>query len=119
MSIINLISEFNKQYEIEILGKKVQVIELPDWIIFTSEAIFGENQWIVCQESARFARLLGEYNQIWKELGVGDLDLEIINKIKSPKEIKHFIFCMDEEELYCESLLVFNSLFLNQRHKYD
>ena len=95
LSIINFISEFNKQYEIEILGKKVQVIELPDWIIFTSKAIFGENQWIVSQQSARFARLLGEYNQIWKEIGVGDL--EIINKIKSPKEIKHFIFCMDEE----------------------
>ena len=119
MSIINLIPEVCEKYEINIVGKRIQVTELPDWIKFRGEAIFGENQWIISQESARFARLLGEYNQIWKEIGVGDLDLEIINEIKSPDDIKVFKFYMDEENFDCRTLLDFNSMLLSQRHKYE
>ena len=89
--LIGLISEIDEQYEINIAGKKIQVTELPDFITLENKAIFGENKWIVCGDAARFVRLLGEYTQICKELGVGDLDSSILRKIKSPDRIYEFI----------------------------
>ena len=85
--LIGLISEIDEQYEINIAGKKIQVTELSDFINLESEAIYGENHWIVSGDAARFVRLFGEYTQICKELGVKDLDSSIIRKIKSPDDI--------------------------------
>ena len=90
--LIGLISEIDEQYEIDIAGKKIQVTELSDFITLETEAIYGENHWIVSGDAARFTRLLGEYTQICKELGVGDLDSSIIRKIKSPDDIYEYYF---------------------------
>ena len=119
LSIINLVSEFNKQYEIEILGKKVQVIELPNWIKLTSESIFGENQWIVRKKFGRFSRLLGEYTQIWKELGIGELDLNIFNWFKSPIDIFFFIIELEHKiHNSCRNMLDIYKIYYMKRDDY-
>ena len=116
MSIINLIPEFAEQYEIDIAGKKIQVIELSHWINLFEKSIFGENKWIVCSKIARFTRLLKEYTQIWKELGVRDLDLRIINEIKSPKDINKIIGTLDKIRAKYSNLLEFYLNYSVQRH---
>ena len=107
LSLVNLIPEFAQQYEIDIVGKKIQVIEEPRRIYLLGKSIFGENQWIVCSEIARFTRLLKEYTQIWKELGVRDLDLRIIKKIKSPKDIQRIIDTLNWNEQRYSNILNF------------
>ena len=64
MSFVNLIPEFAEQYEINIAGKKIQVIEQPSRIYLFGKSILSENKWIVCSKIARFTRLLKEYIQI-------------------------------------------------------
>ena len=116
LHIVNLISGFCRQYEIDIFGKKIQVTELPDWITLKSGAIFGENQWIVSDETTRFARLLGEYTHIWKELGVGDLDSSIIHKIKSQLNIYNTISTLRENNDSYKCILSSYSDYFMQRH---
>ena len=119
LSIVNLISETNKQFEVNIGGRNIKITELPNWIKLIRENIFGESQWIVNQSQSRFFRLLGEYTQVWEEIGVGDLDLEIISKIKSPDEINHFIYSITPKGSERGTILNLHADFLNQRHKND
>ena len=119
LSIVNLISETNKQFEVNIGGRNIKITELPDWIKLIRENIFGESQWIVNQSQSRFFRLLGEYTQVWEEIGVGELDSEIINKIKSPDEINHFIYSITPKGSERGTILNLHADFLNQRHKND
>ena len=116
LSVLNHISEFCKQYEIDIVGNKIQVTELPDGITLEDEAIFGKNQWIVSGDKARFARLLGEYTQIWKEVGVGDLDSRIIYKIKSKQDIYETINILQRSNSSNSCMLKFWSDYSMQRH---
>ena len=117
LSIVNIISGISEQYEIDIIGKRIQVTELPDWIKLKTNAIFGENQWIVSGDNTiRFVKLLGEYTQIWKDFGVGDLDSSIINKIKSPKNINFIMHDLWQNSSICSSKLRFFSDFFMQRH---
>ena len=117
LSIVNLISEIYKQYEVNIGGRNIQVIEIPEWITLKTGSIFGENQWIVCQKSARVARLLDDYTQIWEELGVGDLDSKIMNETKSPDDIYWLIWNLDNypENWYTVLDLYY---FINWNHDY-
>ena len=115
--IVNLISGISEQYEIDIIGKRIQVTELKDCITLKTEAIFGENQWIVSGDVARFARLLSEYTQIWEELGEGDLDLRIISKIKSPDDIHNIMYTLRINNYSKRCILISFSDY--SMHKHD
>ena len=116
LSFLNLISGLGEQYEINIIGKRIQVTELPDWIELQTDSIFGENQWIVGDDKIRLARLLGEYTHIWKEFGVGDLDSSIINKIESQRDFYKTIRTIWKNSYNFRCILKFFPDYLMQRH---
>ena len=116
LTLVNLFSEFGRQYKIDFVGKKIQVTELPDWIKLRCGAILGENQWIVSDYSIRFARLLGEYTQIWKEFGVEDWDSSIIDKIKSKEDIYSYLSYLRRSNHSCQCILESYSDYSKQRH---
>ena len=116
LTLVNLFSGFGRQYEIDFVGKKIQVTELPDWIKLRCGAILGENQWIVSDNSIRFARLLGEYTQIWKEFGVEDWDSSIIDKIKSKEDIYRYLFYLQRRNDSSQCILKSYSDYSKQRH---
>ena len=116
LTLVNLFSGFGRQYEIDFVGKKIQVTELPDWIELWCGAILGENQWIVSDYSIRFARLLGEYTQIWKEFGVEDWDSSIIDKIKSKEDIYSYLLYLSNSNNSCQCILESYSDYSKQRH---
>ena len=66
-------------------------------------------------DKARFARLLGEYTQIWKELGVGNLNSRIIYKIKSKQDIYETINILQRSNSTYSCMLKFWSDYLQQR----